>query len=241
MSGFLHMLSKDFNKKFLAKAFKWQQSLTIKTCCTAKVLSISSNGSSGHTHHSCQQQKNYNHHGKSTTKPTSGSVKSWTGQLADKERELRKKLLQELRNRKQEGETNLIIVKDRIVDMIEVFKLVKRTSKQPFRHLLREVDKQSSPWSLLETKQESASYGPEEVLFQCESRWQMEQVASRSHWLYQCWCLQESSAKDTQCPDELLFRRTCVLLAPWLHGCRFVSNRVALPVKKPGKKGQLVD
>jgi len=45
----------------------------------------------------------------------------------------------------------------------------KRTCQQPFRHLLREVDKQSSPWSLLETKQESVSYGPEEVLFQCES------------------------------------------------------------------------
>jgi len=54
--------------------------------------------------------------------------------------------------------------------------------QEPFRHLLREVDKQSSPWSLLETKQETVSYGPEEVLFQCESGWQMEHVASRSHW-----------------------------------------------------------
>ena len=108
--------------------------------------------------------------------------------------------------------------------------------QEPFRHLLREVDKQSSPWSLLETKQETVSYGPEEVLFQCESDWQMEQVASRSHRLYQCWCLQESSAKDTWCPDELLHRRTCVLLARWLHGCRFVSNRAALPGKNNAAK-----
>ena len=95
--------------------------------------------------------------------------------------------------------------------------------------------RQSSPWSLLETKQETVSYGPEEILFLCESGWQMEQVASKSHWLYQCWCFQESSTKDSWCPDELLHGCTCVLLSPWLHGCRFVRNRVNLPGKKPGK------
>jgi len=56
----------------------------------------------------------------------------------------------------------------------------QRTCQQPFRHLHQEVDKQSSLWSLLETKQETA-YGHEEVLFQCESGRQMEQVASRSN------------------------------------------------------------
>ena len=40
--------------------------------------------------------------------------------LTPKERESRKKLLQELRNRNQEGETNLIIVKDRIVEKRQV-------------------------------------------------------------------------------------------------------------------------
>jgi len=55
----------------------------------------------------------------------------------------------------------------------------QRTCQQPFRHLLREVDKQSSPWSLLETKRETVLYGPEEVLFQCESGCQIvtEQVS----------------------------------------------------------------
>jgi len=53
-------------------------------------------------------------------------------------------------------------------DLIEVFKLVKGLVNNPFDIFL--VDKlQSSPWSLLETKQETVSYGPEEVLFQCES------------------------------------------------------------------------
>jgi len=40
--------------------------------------------------------------------------------LTPKEQESRTKLLQELRNRKQEGETNLIIVKDRILEKRQV-------------------------------------------------------------------------------------------------------------------------
>jgi len=107
----------------------------------------------------------------------------------------------------------------------------QRTCQQPSRHLLREVDEQSSPWSLPETEQETVSSGSEKVFLQCKSGWQIEQVASRSRWRYQRWCLQEPIGKDTWCPDELLHGRTCVLLAPWLHGCRFVSHRVALPGK----------
>ena len=115
-----------------------------------------------------------------------------------------------------------------------IFKLVKGLVNNPFDIFFeKSTNSHLRDQSLLETKQETVSYRPEEVLFQCESGWQMEQVASGSHWLYQCWCFQESSAKDTWCPDELLHGRTCILLAPWLHDCRFVSNRVALPGKKP--------